>query len=161
MAGIRDVFHGMLSPEELDELMHVVEYVAANTVALDNALTAVEDLSNLITATDDPDDLTDFIDLRQFDAAATETVTDGAIAVDVRTTFVTVSGAQAFTLANGTIEGQRKTIICTAADNDGTLTPTSLVGGTTIVFNAVNEQTELEWHAGGWRVVWILGATLA
>jgi len=96
-------------------------------------------------------------------SGAIETVTSGALDPGKRTTLVSCTGTVAYTLADGTIEGQRKTIrvIVAASTPDGTLTPATFADGTSIDLDAVNEEVELEYHAsGGWRVVHIAGATI-
>lgn len=96
-------------------------------------------------------------------AGAIETVATGAVSVVKRTTLITIDGTKAYTLANGTIEGQRKSIRVTTAENtpNGTLTPTTFADGTSIDIDAAEEFVELEWHAtGGWRIVLIVGATV-
>lgn len=92
-----------------------------------------------------------------------ETVTSGAVSPHTRTSLISVTGTQAYTLANGIVEGQRKNLIVTVAAStpDGTLTPTTFANGTSIDLDAVLESVELEWHfTGGWRVVQIVGATI-
>lgn len=92
-----------------------------------------------------------------------ETVTSGALSLLTRTSLVSVTGTQAYTLAAGLFEGQRKTVrvIVAASTPDGTLTPTAFADGTSLDLDAVNEVVELEYHdTGGWRVVHITGATI-
>jgi hypothetical protein len=92
-----------------------------------------------------------------------ETVTTGALSLFTRTSLISVTGTQAYTLANGLYEGQRKTlrVIVAASTPDGTLTPATFADGTSIDLDAVNECVELEYHdTGGWRVVAIAGATI-
>lgn len=92
-----------------------------------------------------------------------ETVTSGALSLYTRTSLISVTGTQAYTLANGTFEGQRKSLRVTVAAStpDGTLTPATFADGTSIDLDAVNEAVELEYHdTGGWRVVHITGATI-
>lgn len=94
---------------------------------------------------------------------AIETVTSGAMSVRTRTTLMSTTGAQAYTLAAGLFEGQRKTIIqkVNGGGTDvGTITLTT-PGGTTLAFNAVNEAVELEYHdASGWNVVLNIGGVV-
>ena len=93
-----------------------------------------------------------------------ETVTAGALSLEDRTSFVSVTGTAAYTLADGTYEGQQKLLICTVAAStpDGTVTPATFSDGTTITLNAVNESILLEWHATiGWKAVAVEGATIA
>ncbi len=106
--------------------------------------------------------LTDMID-EQAAAGAIETVTAGALSVSTRTSLVSVTGTQAYTLADGIREGQVKKIrvIVAATTPDGTLTPATFADGTSLDLDAVNEYVELEWHSpDGWHVVDIDGATI-
>jgi len=95
---------------------------------------------------------------------AIETVTVGALDPAKRTTLLSVTGTKAYTLADGSVEGQRKSVICTVAASTpaGTLTPATFANGTSIAFDAVNDSVELEWHAsGGWRVVALSAVTVS
>ncbi len=138
MANFTDVLTHQISPEQLTQL----------TTLMTNA-TALNDLvTQAVVADTAPNTLT----------AA------GALGVTTATTYLIITGTTAYTLANGTYEGQRKYIRMTvnAGTTDaGTLTPASAVGFTTLLFNAVGEQAELEWHAGGWRIAMLIGATIA
>lgn len=92
-----------------------------------------------------------------------ETVTSGALSLYTRSSLISVTGTQAYTLAAGLYEGQRKSVIVTVAAStpDGTLTPATFADGTSIDLDAVLESVELEWHdTGGWRVINISGATI-
>lgn len=95
--------------------------------------------------------------------SAIETVTSGALSVVTRTSLVSVTGTQAYTLADGTYAGQRKTLKCSVAASTpaGTVTPAHMTGGTSILLDAVTEWVELEWHTGGWVVVALVGATIS
>lgn len=87
-------------------------------------------------------------------AAASETITSGAANTGVDTTYLSVTGTQAYTLADGTYVGQKKNIECTVAASTpiGTLTINDVDGGPlTHVFNAVGQRLELEWRTGGWH----------
>jgi hypothetical protein len=88
----------------------------------------------------------------------TETKTSGALTVTAGISYMSVTGTQAFTLADGTISGQRKTIECSVAASTplGTLTiatPNS-VGSepATHVFTAVGQRLDLVWLTTGWHV---------
>lgn len=70
----------------------------------------------------------------------------GAINVTTYHTKWETDAANAGTLANGVVKGQLKKITMTVDNGDGTLTPTSLSGGTTITFNAVNDFVLLVWN---------------
>jgi len=92
-----------------------------------------------------------------------ETKTSGACTPGIRTTKVSVTGTNAYSLADGTFQGQRHTFICTVAASTpvGTLTPAHMTGGTSVLFDAVNEQLELEWSGTTWHVVGVIGATVS
>ncbi len=90
-------------------------------------------------------------------AADTETVTSGAVNPAVPASYLSVTGTQAYTLANGTTIGQRKRIECVVAATTpvGTLTINDAATGepTTHVFVAVGQMLEMEWTATGWRLL--------
>ena len=74
----------------------------------------------------------------------------GAISLDTLITEITTTGADAYTLDNG-ILGQVKIIL--AADissGTGTVTPTTVQGGTTLTFDAVGESITLIYTSLGW-----------
>lgn len=85
----------------------------------------------------------------------------GAIALTSYNTYWTTTGANAATLANGTYVGQVKRITMVVDGGDGTLTPTSLSGGTTITFNDVNDFVELQWNGSAWVIRQNVGCTVA
>ncbi len=101
-------------------------------------------------------------DLQALINSAPETVTTGALSINKRTSLIDVTGTKAYTLADGTRIGQRKSIrvIVAASTPDGTLTPSNLADGTSIDLDAVNESVELEWDGTNWRIVHIVGATI-
>ncbi len=90
-----------------------------------------------------------------------ETVTSGALSTTLYRTILSVTGTQAYTLANGTTVGQRKLIMCETAATipAGTLTittPDTTVGyvlPSTFFFDTVGQGLELVWTATGWRAV--------
>ena len=87
----------------------------------------------------------------------------GAGAVDIvnLVTEITTTGADALTLANGTV-GQIKIITMIVDGGNGTLTPTTFANGTTITFDAVNETVCLLYaNTIGWVGVSNSGATVA
>lgn len=92
----------------------------------------------------------------------TEQALSGAGAVDTesQTTAWSTGGAVAGTLGNG-YAGQLKFIYCAEATGTGTLTPTSLLGFTTIAFTAVGQGVTLYFNGSAWVVVGNNGATLA
>jgi len=85
----------------------------------------------------------------------------GAVNLTDLITEVTTTGADALTLADGTA-GQVKIIVMVADGGDGTLTPATLAGGTTITFNDVGDGVVLVYNdTVGWVVVGNNGATIA
>ena len=95
----------------------------------------------------------------------TETATGGgsAVALSLNTAHSTIvtSGAQAFTLANG-VNGQVKTISMVTDGGDATLTPATLNGGSTIVFNDAGDSVMLIYNTtGGWSVISNNGTTIS
>ena len=84
----------------------------------------------------------------------------GAVNLTDLITEVTTTGADALTLANGST-GQVKIITMIVDGGDGTLTPTTLAGGSTITFNDVGDGVVLVYGTAGWVVVGNNGATIA
>ena len=78
----------------------------------------------------------------------------GAGAINVTTLFteITTTGAQAFTLANGTV-GQMKIITMAVDGGDATITPTTFANGTSITMDAVHDSVTLIYGANGWVVL--------
>jgi predicted RecA/RadA family phage recombinase len=77
----------------------------------------------------------------------------GAVNVTSYSTMWTTTGANAGTLANGTRPGQLKEIMLTVDGGDGTLTPATASGFTTIVFSNIGDMVLLRWTASGWTVL--------
>ena len=85
----------------------------------------------------------------------------GAVNLTDLITEVTTTGADALTLADGSA-GQVKIITMIVDGGNGTLTPTTLAGGTTITFNDVGDGVVLVYGTtAGWVVVGNNGATIA
>lgn len=84
----------------------------------------------------------------------------GAVNTVSSTTLITTTGADAFTLANGT-DGLIKTIVLEVAGGAATLTPDNLAGGTTLTFAAVGDSVVLLFAGGSWYVTGGQGAVLA
>ena len=84
----------------------------------------------------------------------------GAVNITDLITEVTTTGANALTLANGSA-GQVKIITMIVDGGDGTLTPATLAGGTTITFADVGDGVVLVYGTAGWVVVGNNGATIA
>lgn len=94
-------------------------------------------------------------------ASGTQTLTGaGAVNVTQRNTLLVTTGANALTLANGS-EGQLKFIRMKTDGGDGTLTPVSLQGGTTITFNDAGDFVELYFLDGKWNIISNSGCTVA
>jgi len=84
----------------------------------------------------------------------------GAIDLDTTVTEITTTGADAYTLANG-VTGQIKVIVMTVDGGDATVTPTTLANGTTITFDAVNDNITLLYGALGWMPIAVQNAVIA
>lgn len=84
--------------------------------------------------------------------AAAQQALSGAGAINVTSFYTawTTTGANAGTLANGTFPGQLKRIQQIVDGGDGTLTPTSLTGGTTITFADAGDFALLLWDGDSW-----------
>jgi hypothetical protein len=78
----------------------------------------------------------------------------GAGAINLTTLFteITTTGAQAFTLANGTV-GQVKIITMAVDGGDATITPTTFANGTSMTMDAVHDSVTLIYGASGWVVL--------
>ena len=87
-------------------------------------------------------------------AATPATFTSGAIDVTTPISFVSATGTQAYTLADGSA-GQIKYLICTVAASTpvGVVTPANLNGATSITFNVVGENALLIFANSGWNVL--------
>jgi hypothetical protein len=85
----------------------------------------------------------------------------GAVNLTTLVTSLTTTGANALTLADGTA-GQVKIIIMAVDGGDGTLTPTTKTGYSTITFNDIGDGVVLVFQTTvGWICVGNNGATLA
>lgn len=77
----------------------------------------------------------------------------GAINITSYYTAWTTTAANAGTLANGVQIGQLKKIQLIVDGGDGTLTPTSLSGGTTITFADAGDFALLAWNGTAWVAI--------
>ena len=85
----------------------------------------------------------------------------GAVPITAATVRLTTTGADALTLANGT-NGQILSIVMVTDGGDGTLTPTTKTGFSTITFNDVGDSVTLQYFTTlGWMIVSNYGATVA
>ena len=87
---------------------------------------------------------------------STESLTNSSSAASVSTAVSLVDssgGATGLSLAAG-VTGQIKTIICTTAGNNITITPAATVGsGTTIVLDAAGESVTLMYTGSAWAAI--------
>jgi len=86
----------------------------------------------------------------------------GAGAVNVTayyTAFTSTGAGNAITLANGVVRGQLKLITHVVDGGSGVLTPTSLVGGTTITFTTLGESALLEFNGTSWTALMLFNPT--
>jgi hypothetical protein len=94
-------------------------------------------------------------------STASETLTGaGAVSLKTEITLLVTTGANALTLGAG-FEGQKKFIKMKTDGGDGTLTPSSLQGGTTITFNDAGDFVNLIFVDGKWNVLTNSGTTIA
>lgn len=99
------------------------------------------------------------------------TAASGGTAASVATlvTAVTTDGdsdEDNVTLANGTVVGQLKVIVCNIVGNAADsfkVTPATMLGGTKITFaaNPIGKGCTMVWNAAGWSVVGHNGGTIA
>jgi hypothetical protein len=95
-----------------------------------------------------------------FGAAPDEQISaSGALSVTKRTSILSVSGTKAYTLADGTYVGQRKTIFCRSAAStpNGVVTPAHPNNFLTITFASANAFVDLEWNGTAWDIVGVGG----
>tara|TARA_B100000965_G_scaffold396454_1_gene411427 strand:- start:464 stop:835 length:372 start_codon:yes stop_codon:yes gene_type:complete len=74
----------------------------------------------------------------------------GALSLTTATSIITTTGTEAYTLADGTVEGQVKIITMKVDGGDATVTPTNYINGTSILFNNVNDTIVLMYLSTGW-----------
>ena len=88
-----------------------------------------------------------------------------ALAIPVTHRYVaktTGGDAEALTLADGTIVGQRVNItLVVDGGGDGTLTPAHPTGFATIVFADAGDTAALEWTGTGWIILGLSGKSAA
>ena len=76
----------------------------------------------------------------------------GAISIDTLSTEITTTGADAFSIANGTI-GQMKHIVLLAHGGDATIAPDTFANGTAVTLNAANDCVTLLYTTNGWMII--------
>ena len=82
----------------------------------------------------------------------------GAISITTGVTFITTTGTEAYTLADG-IEGQIKIIVMKVDGGNATITPDNLVGYTSIRFNNVHDNVQLLYGSTGWNIIALQNAS--
>ncbi len=97
--------------------------------------------------------------------APTETKTTGAATLTTLLTRLSISGTKAFSLADGTTDGQVKQFECTVASSTpvGTLTVATMdtAGGgvnATFVFDTVGQVLWLQWTGAAWHIIKLVTA---
>lgn len=100
------------------------------------------------------------VDLPFFETSGTKSGA-GAISTSVPVVLLTTTGADALTLADG-IEGQVLRILMVVDGGNGTLTPTTKLGYSTITFNDAGDTVTLMFVTGrGWMILSNNGCTVA
>jgi len=82
----------------------------------------------------------------------------GAISLTTGVTFITTTGTDAYTLADG-VEGQMKIIIMKVDGGNATITPDNLVGFTAVRFTDVNNSVMFLYGSTGWNIIALQQAT--
>ena len=87
----------------------------------------------------------------------------GAVSIaTTRTLLETDADADAWTLADGTVAGQLKSIrLETDGGGDMVITPANLADGTTITMDTTGDEVLLIWDGSNWRVLLNSGCTVA
>ena len=88
-----------------------------------------------------------------------ESVTGGgALSTSTTVSFISSAGVESYSLADG-VEGQQKIIIMKAHGGNATVTPTNLVGYTSVRFTGVNNNVHLLYGSTGWNIIALQNAT--
>ena len=82
----------------------------------------------------------------------------GAISTTTGVTFISTTGTEAYSLADG-VEGQFKIIIMKARVGNATVTPDNLVGYTSVRLSGVNNNFQLLYGSTGWNIIALQQAT--
>ena len=82
----------------------------------------------------------------------------GAISLTTGVTFITTTGTEAYSLADG-VEGQLKIIIMKVDGGNATITPDNLVGFTAVRFTDVNNSVMFLYGSTGWNILALQQAT--
>ena len=106
-----------------------------------------------LTYTEMDDNLTHLEDLTKSFYKSVQNITGpGAISLTEAVTLITTTGADAYTLADGT-EGQVKIISMVVDGGNATVTPDNFVNGTKMTFNSNSDTIILLYQSTGWVVI--------
>ena len=82
----------------------------------------------------------------------------GALSTTTVVSFISTTGVESYTLADG-VEGQEKIIIMKAHGGNATVTPTNLVGFTSVRLTGVDNSFHLIYGSTGWNIIALQQAT--
>jgi hypothetical protein len=82
----------------------------------------------------------------------------GALSTTTVVSFISTTGVESYTLADG-VEGQEKIIIMKADGGNATVTPTNLVGFTSVRLTGVDNSFHLIYGSTGWNIIALQQAT--
>ena len=82
----------------------------------------------------------------------------GALSTSTVVSFISTTGVESYTLADG-VEGQEKIIIMKADGGNATVTPTNLVGYTSVRLTGTNNNFHLLYGSTGWNIIALQQAT--
>ena len=82
----------------------------------------------------------------------------GALSTSTVVSFISTTGVESYTLADG-VEGQQKIIIMKADGGNATVTPNNLVGFTSVRLTGVNNSFHLIYGSTGWNIIALQQAT--
>ena len=82
----------------------------------------------------------------------------GALSVSKSVSFISTTGVESYSLADG-VEGQQKIIIMKAHGGNATVTPDNLVEYTSVRLTGVNNSFHLLYGSTGWNIIALQQAT--
>ena len=82
----------------------------------------------------------------------------GALSVSKSVSFISTTGVESYSLADG-VEGQQKIIIMKAHGGNATVTPDNLVGYTSVRLTGVNNSFHLLYGSTGWNIIALQNAS--
>ena len=109
------------------------------------------------------DELTHAIALSEIARGAEAVAGPGAIGVITGSSQLTIVGTDAMTMADGTLLGQRKSVVITVGTSTpiAVITPVSYADGTTATLTAEGASATFEWDGTNWFTVSGSGLTIA